>query len=209
MDVLINYGLAWPTQFAHLQASEQTPIGLHPRLGEAIMSVTAIAIARQKGLNIVTPEARIHHALITHDEEAVFEALSRDDFIPQPIKHDADEFLQAILIHTFDLRALSAQDIANLSADVDGLRSLRVAIESEINTIPPIADQSRGEDARPPQQDDLRRNGRLRRTTQFGKASKQLPTCHSLNCRPSWTASSREVLRSPPYRWGLALPWPS
>src|SRR4029077_16937552 len=71
-DYLVQKGLARPAArpSQYLEESGQW-ISLDTRLGEAIMSIIAIAIARHKGLDIVTSSGTIHHALLTLDEEAV------------------------------------------------------------------------------------------------------------------------------------------
>jgi hypothetical protein len=50
-------------------------IFVHNKVGEAIMSVIAIAIASDKGLDIVTSDSTLHHALAVLDEDEVFARL--------------------------------------------------------------------------------------------------------------------------------------
>ncbi len=122
LGFLSKHHLAWPAD----EASDW--IAVHPRLGEAIMSVTAIAIARYKGLHIVTSDSRVHKALATNDEEAVFDALAAPGTqVEQPTKTSADEVLQAVLVHTFDLESLSPTDVAALVREQQGLSRLRQA----------------------------------------------------------------------------------
>jgi hypothetical protein len=136
--------MAWPAL-----TREKDPknwFSVHPHLGEAIMSLTAIAIARDKGLSIVTSDARVHQALVTNDEKAVFDALaSRTSRQMIPMKSGADEVLQAVIVHSFDLSTLSAEDVAALVREQTSLRALRESIEKEAAKIPPIANMQERE----------------------------------------------------------------
>jgi hypothetical protein len=136
--------LAWRTA-----APEDRPhrasggwFALHPDLGSAILSIIAIAIAKEFGLDIVTDSSSIHHTVVTRNEDEIF-----DELIGQPAPshapptHDTLDDLSEIVITTnFDVTRLSASQIAELLADGKDLRRFKDALIPFVASIPPIED---------------------------------------------------------------------
>jgi hypothetical protein len=102
-------------------------LALHPRLGEALMSVIAIALAKSKGLDIVTPSSRVHHALAAQDEAEVFSDLFKLEGEPKTasVQEVADELAEVVLVHCFDLSRLSPEQIAELIKEGKDLRPFK------------------------------------------------------------------------------------
>jgi hypothetical protein len=70
--------LAWRTSPPNDRPQRRIPEGwltLHPALGSAILSVKAVALAKDFGLDIVTDSSCAHQAVVTHSEEDIFESL--------------------------------------------------------------------------------------------------------------------------------------
>lgn len=102
-------------------------LALHPRLGEALMSVIAIALAKHRGLDIVTPSSRVHHALAAQDEAEVFSDLFKLEGEPKTasVQEIADELAEVVLVHCFDLSRLSPEQVAELIKDGKDLRQFK------------------------------------------------------------------------------------
>lgn len=115
---------------------------VHRPLGEAIMSIIAIAIAQHKGLDIVTSSGVINHALSALDEEEVFVRLIGGDGQPkESAKANAtDELAQLVMTNHFDLTKLSAKQIGQLVSDGKDLRSFKAEISQIAETLPEIVD---------------------------------------------------------------------
>ena len=124
-DYMREQNLAWfPSDASDGQ------LAMHPRLGEAIMSVIAIALARARGLDIVTSDGVLHHALAVLDEdEAVDTLLNRR---PPAGRVDTDakvgQLAQVVMTTAFDLEALSAHQIAELVKEGQDLRAFKHAL---------------------------------------------------------------------------------
>jgi len=120
-------------------------IGVHPALGEIVMSVIAIGIAQQKGLNIVTSSGDVHRALTQLDEDAVIARLGGLK-APRPAKRDgdaavsADELCQVVMLTSFDLSRLTADQIAELQKDGKDLRKFKTELLKIASAIPDISD---------------------------------------------------------------------
>jgi hypothetical protein len=73
-DWLTDSKLAWNTR--EFEGHDTYGwLTMHPRLASAIMSVLALAIARQDGLRIVTPSQRTHEMLLANTEQQVIARL--------------------------------------------------------------------------------------------------------------------------------------
>jgi hypothetical protein len=117
-------------------------LALHPALGTAILSVKAVAIADNFGLDIVTDSSFAHQAVITQKEEDIFDELigggprsqlpSRDDIV--------DDLAEIVMSTNFDVSALSPKQIADLLSDGKGLRNFKDALIPIAASIPPIRD---------------------------------------------------------------------
>ena len=114
--------------------------GLHPRVGEAVMSTLAIAIARDKGLDIVTSEGRPHHALVTLDDEEAFSDLLG---LGHPTRaagaaDKVDELAEVLFTTCFDLDRLGAEEIAELLKEGKDLRRFKQALVPFAQQLPDI-----------------------------------------------------------------------
>lgn len=138
LGTLERHGLAWT------ESRDDWWVGVHPRLGEAIMSVIAIAIAEQKGLAIVTPSPEIHYGVGWRDEEAAFEALfaGPETAPPRPdaLAGTADELTQVVLRTTFDVSSLSPEQVIELVQGGKDLLALKREIAQLADAIPPMRD---------------------------------------------------------------------
>ena len=134
--------LAWPARAMYGNSADW--YALHPRLGELVMSVVAAAIAKEKQLDIVTSSGHVHHALAHLDENALIASLFDEPaaVVPAdaPLAEMADELCQVVMLTTFDLAQLSAQQIGVLQREGKDLRSFKAEIAKLAATIPDIAD---------------------------------------------------------------------
>ncbi|HSC56432.1 MAG TPA: hypothetical protein VLC51_04485 [Nitrospira sp.] len=123
-DWLVSKGLAWDTR----EPQEQDPdwFTVHPRFGAAIMTVLALAVARENGLLVVTPSQHAHQMLLANTEERVLAKLlqvpiSLDDKLGNDVT--VQELCQVVLMTGFDLTRLTPEDIRDMV--VNGGRDLR------------------------------------------------------------------------------------
>lgn len=136
--------LAWRARGKNNNPGEW--FAVHPRLGEAIMSVIAIAIAGDKQLDIVTPSGTIHHALATLDEEQLLNNLlrrGRKSTLPPQVDKNAelaDEVLELVLTTRFDVSGLTADNVAELIKEGKDLSQFKQALVPIVASIPDIRD---------------------------------------------------------------------
>jgi hypothetical protein len=116
-------------------------IGVHRVLAEAIMSFIAIAIARDKGLDIVTSEGNIHHALAALSEGEVMKQLvGRPELEKEtPVQEKIDELAEVVMTFCFNLEKLTPTQIGDLVRDGKDLRQFKTALVPFAETIPDIA----------------------------------------------------------------------
>jgi len=140
-----NDALAWrttqPKDRTHRRSSGMW-LALHPSLGTAILSVKAVSIAEDFGLDIVTDSSRAHQAVVTQTEEDIF-----DDLIGRTIPNRAqseqdtvDDLAEIVMTTSFDVSKLSPKQIADLLADGKDLRRFKDALIPFASRIPPIRD---------------------------------------------------------------------
>jgi hypothetical protein len=136
--------LAWPAR--KIRSGEpHLWFAVHPELGEAIMSVLAIAIAENKSLDIVTSSGTVHHALATLNEEAIVNNLLRHGAKApaSPVDKDSeltDELAEIVLTTSFDFKSLSAEQILELIKDGKDLRQFKRGLAEIVSSIPDIPD---------------------------------------------------------------------
>lgn len=114
------------------EGSKENPFSFNvqPDLGEAIMSTIAIALARAKGLDIVTSDSEIHNALVIQSEDEVFDALLNLR-APRNDVSDAekvDELAQVVIKTRFDVQRLTAAQIAELHKQGKNLIAFKQAL---------------------------------------------------------------------------------
>jgi hypothetical protein len=115
---------------------------VHHMLGEAIMSLIAIAIASNKGLDIVTSDSSLHHALAVLDEDEVFARLvgagakRRDSSTAEKV----DELAELVMTTCFDLDKLDPAQIGELVSNGLDLRAFKTALIPIAESLPEIHD---------------------------------------------------------------------
>jgi hypothetical protein len=114
-DWLIRKKLAWNSR--ELEEHDVFNwLTVHPNLGSAIMSVLALAIAKQDGL-IVTPSERTHDTLLGNSEKQILAKLldvplSLDEQGGHPV--GVQELCQLVILNGIDLTRLTPQDIQEM-----------------------------------------------------------------------------------------------
>jgi len=144
VEYLKSKKLAWPART--VRGGYAQWYALHPKLGEAVMSLIAINIALSKGLDIVTSSGQVHHALASLDEKEVFQNLIRQTSPIEPMEGSkkvaemADELALMVMTTQFDLTRLTPAQIAEMIKDGNDLRRFKTALIPIAETIPDILD---------------------------------------------------------------------
>lgn len=141
-DYLESRNLGWYPRTILSTSPDTRWLALHPRLGEAIMSVIAIAIARAKGLDIVTSSGRIHHGIAVLDETEIMDDLlergeARSTASPAEL---ADELAEVVLTTRFDVSRLTAEQVAELIKEGKDLRAFKTALLPIAQSLPDLTD---------------------------------------------------------------------
>ena len=134
LEFLKERDLAWPAEGLRARAPEQW-LSVHPRLGETIMSVIAIAIATQKGLDIVTQSGELHRALAEQNEEgAVHRLFDGYEGPPSSFGNDVlkNELGMAVLLTALDVRKLSIPQICELVREGKDLGRFKARLEEAV-----------------------------------------------------------------------------
>jgi hypothetical protein len=115
---------------------------VHPKLGTAIMSTIALAIAQNDGLDIVTPSDRAHYGASLSDESQIFDNLLKEGSSPiAPLREDlTDDLAEIVLTTLFDVSRLTPDQIATLQKDGKDLRQFKSTVAETAAQIPNIAD---------------------------------------------------------------------
>ena len=134
-DLLLEHNLAW-----HARTSRDADLWLamHPQLGSAIMSALALAIARNEGLDVVTPDESIHDTLLAEREEDIFSVLlGLPRTAAPPSQEDlADDLAQLVLTTQFDYTLLEPNDIKTLIDEKKDLKRFRDHVAALVADIP-------------------------------------------------------------------------
>jgi hypothetical protein len=144
VEYLKSRNLAWPARA--VQGGYAPWYALHPKLGEAVMSLIAINIAVSKGLDIVTGSGQVHHALASLDKKEVFQNLIRRTSPGEPMEGSkkvaemADELALMVMTTQFDLTRLTPVQIADMIKEGNDLRRFKTALVPIAETIPDILD---------------------------------------------------------------------
>ena len=117
-------------------------LALHPVLGNAILSVKALALANGLGLDIVTDSTNVHDIVAAQSEADVFDALLVGTVAQKaPDTADGvDDLAEIVMTTTFDVSRLTAQQIATLLGDGHDLRRFKNALIPIVASLPPISD---------------------------------------------------------------------
>jgi hypothetical protein len=138
LELLKSRHLAWHSR-EPMEPDSFDWVTMHPKVGAAMMSVLALAVARIKGLSIVTPSGDTHQQLLANREEEVFERLLE---IPLPPGHitaadvTTEELAHVVITMGFDLTRLNAMQICELLKQGKDLRSFRAAVANFASRIP-------------------------------------------------------------------------
>src|SRR5215212_7248905 len=91
-----------------------TWVQMHPLIGETIMSLIAIELAKESGLDIVSDSEHIHLALSSRDENLVL-AKRFNDFSSMTETHidtKVNRLTSVVLTTQFDMSKLKPKDVA-------------------------------------------------------------------------------------------------
>ena len=117
---------------------------MHPKLGAALMSVLALAVARVKGLSVLTPSPETHQQLLANQEEEVFERLL-DMPAPagkgEPAGVTVEELSHVVITMGFDLTRLTPEQICELLKEGKDFRAFRASVAGFAGRIPPGLDE--------------------------------------------------------------------
>lgn len=151
MDPLLQFleaeKLAWPAREIGATLPGHEWYAVHPSLGEGIMSVLSIAIAKESGLDIVTSDGRVHNALRTLDSEIVFRELTGGNMrgdgmsMDESVTDKTDYLAQVFMLTTFDFSKLSPKQIGELVKDGKDLLRFKSRISGLASSIPEIEDE--------------------------------------------------------------------
>jgi hypothetical protein len=146
-DWLVEKKLAWNTR----EFEEHDTflwLTMHPRLGAALMTVLALALAKENGFNVVTPSRKAHKALLANTTEHVLAkllngAIPPDDDLGGEVT--VQELCQVVLMTGFDLTRLKPTDIRDMVRDGGkDLRKFYGKLSRLADNIPPeMADEER------------------------------------------------------------------
>jgi hypothetical protein len=137
--------LAWRTEAPTNRPTRHSGgqwLALHPDLGNAILATKAMAIADEFGLDIVTDSSAVHHTVVSTKQEDMFEELIGKPASKgaPPMDHTVDELAEIVMTTSFDVRKLSAKQIAILLSDGNDLRRFKDALIPIAAGIPAIKD---------------------------------------------------------------------
>jgi hypothetical protein len=131
---LVELKLAWE--------DEPGWFSLHPRLGRAVMATIAIAVANDRGFDIVTSDNMVHRSVCTQRQADVFDELT--GFLrhePAQASQELVNELACVFMTTyFDVSKLSIEQIVELQSDGKDLRRFKDAILPIAQRIPDISD---------------------------------------------------------------------
>jgi hypothetical protein len=123
-------------------------VGMHPRLGEAILSMVAVTMANKEGFEMVTNDFSVHQTVLSNDPGFLFESLIQTEPPPVPDRqHTVHQLAQLVMTTAFDVSQFSARDIANIIRDGNDLRRWKKAIKRVVDDLPMSPDPSAREKA--------------------------------------------------------------
>src|SRR6266540_3178051 len=113
---LIEHQLAWRSHHAGAYGNRNW-YALHPKLGSAVMTTLGLSIAREQQYDVVTPAGEFHEALLSTDENTLFDNLVSSTESPlsstaPQARHDLGQLV--ITLTGVNLQALRPEDIPEL-----------------------------------------------------------------------------------------------
>lgn len=142
-NFLIENNLGWNEDDKNLARPEyDTWVYMHPLIGETIMSIIAIELANQNGLDIVSDSEHIHCGLSSRDENLIISKLFNDASLKRetPIPTKVNDLTSVVLATQFDMTKLSPAQIAELIKEGKDLRKFKEAIVPIASRIADIED---------------------------------------------------------------------
>jgi hypothetical protein len=114
---------------------------IDPDLGEVIMSINAVALAKTRQLDIVTSEGLLHEALAAMEPGAIYEVMVRRRPLAAVMDqgHMVNDLMRFVIYDHFDLASLPNEQVVELSrqrADVSSLKAELARLLQEVGTAP-------------------------------------------------------------------------
>lgn len=145
-NFLIENDLGWNDDDKNIaRPKHDTWVFMHPLIGETIMSIIAIELANQNGLDIVSDSEHIHCGLSSRDENLIISRLFNDASLKRetPIPTKVNDLASVVLATQFDMKKLSPAQIAELIKEGKDLRKFKEAIVPIASRIADIEDPDR------------------------------------------------------------------
>jgi hypothetical protein len=144
-DHLMANDLGWYSRRTRSDNGDNRWVTLHPTLGEAIMSLIAIAVAKDAKLDIVTSSSEIHHALAVQDVNEVLDLLlgRPHERKEATVDEKVDELAEVVMTTFFDLDKLTAEQIAELQKEGKDLRAFKNSLVPFAEELPDLADPAK------------------------------------------------------------------
>jgi hypothetical protein len=141
LELLKANDLAWKTT-GEGRYGKRDWCGLHPTLGNAIMSTIAVNIASDKGWHIITPNPALHEDLLGTTEEEIFRRLTNAAHPPKSglTQQTANELGELVLMTSINLEKLRVEDIVELQSEKQDLRGFRDMLVERVQRIGDIND---------------------------------------------------------------------
>jgi hypothetical protein len=138
LRLLDGASLAWSPDKPSTGAGRWRSV--HPHLGEALMSVTSIAAARRKSLDLVTENIEMHAALASLEEGHLLDALLADQVPPPPEPGSADRATDrlghVIMTTNLDVTRIRNEEMAEVLEDGAGFQAFRHELAGLVTAVP-------------------------------------------------------------------------
>jgi hypothetical protein len=138
LRLLDGASLAWSPDKPSTGAGRWRSV--HPHLGEALMSVTSIAAARRKSLDLVTENIEMHAALASLEEGHLLDALLADQVPPPPEPGSADRATDrlghVIMTTNLDVTRIRNEEMAEVLEDGAGFQAFRHDLAGLVTAVP-------------------------------------------------------------------------
>jgi hypothetical protein len=166
-DKLKNLGMMWqaPYRIPGTIDLDEEWASLHPLLGEAFMATVAIAVAKEKGMDIITETPGVHRATACREEDAVYELLirqrseekktivgrikdalaSRASEVENPRAEMTLRLAHLVIVGNFDVSALQPHDLAEMSKNREALFDFRRYLGKRVSEIPVMTSETERE----------------------------------------------------------------
>jgi hypothetical protein len=113
---------------------------VHPKIGEVIMSASAVAIAKRESLDIVTQKMRISEAAAALDPGTIYDWVVREQRDPDKVVRGeatkVNDLCLMMISSQFDLGGLTVEEIAELNAKRADLSALKARLAELMAEVP-------------------------------------------------------------------------